>query len=55
MARSMVFIRPLGISDCAFELRMDNIRFCKVLLPFSIDRKTDTLMKTHECAYVFVL
>jgi hypothetical protein len=30
--QDMVFIRPPGIFDGAFQLRMDNIRFCKLLL-----------------------
>ncbi len=50
-----VFIRPPGISDGAFQLRINNIWFCKVLLLFSIDTMTDAGMKTHECAYVSVL
>ena len=50
-----VFIRPPGISDGAFQLRIDNIWFCKLLLLFSIDTMTDTGMKTHEYAYVSVL
>ena len=35
--QDFVFIRPPGISHGAFELRMDNIWFCKVLLLFQID------------------
>jgi hypothetical protein len=50
-----VFIRPPGISDGAFQLRIDNIWFCKLLLLFSIDTMTDKGMKTHECAYVSLL
>jgi hypothetical protein len=50
-----VFIQPPGISDSAFQLRMDNIWFCKVLLLFSINTMTDKGMQTHECAYVSVL
>ncbi len=53
--QDMVFIWPPGISDGAFQLRIDNIWFCKVLLLFSIDTKTDAGIKTHECAYVSVL
>jgi hypothetical protein len=53
--QDMVFIRPPGISDGAFQLRIDNIWFCKVLLFFSIDTRTDAGMKTHECAYVSVM
>jgi hypothetical protein len=51
----MVFIRPPGISDGAFQLRMDNIWFCKLLLLFKIHTKTDAVMQYHECAYVSVL
>ena len=43
--QDMVFIRPPGISDCAFQLRMDNIWFCKLLLLFKIHTKTDTSMQ----------
>ncbi len=50
-----VFIRQPGISDCTFQLRMDNLWFCKVLLLFSIDTMTDKGVQTHECAYVSVL
>jgi hypothetical protein len=54
-SKDYVFILPPGISDSAFQLRMDNIWFCKVLLRFSIDTMTDKRMQTHECAYVSVL
>jgi hypothetical protein len=50
-----VFIRPPGISHGAFELRMDNIWFCKVLLLFQIESKTDLGWKRHSCAFVSVL
>ena len=50
-----VFIRPPGISDGAFQLRMDNIWFCKLLLLFKMYTKTDTCMQYLECAYVSVL
>ena len=40
--QDMVFIRPPGISDGAFQLRMDNIWFCKLLLLFKMHIKTDT-------------
>jgi hypothetical protein len=53
--QDMVFILPPGISDGVFQLKIDNIWFCKVLLLFSIDTNTDTGMKTHECAYVSVM
>jgi hypothetical protein len=53
--QDMVFIRMPGISDGAFQLRMDNIWICKLLLLFKIHTKTDTSMQYHECAYVSVL
>jgi hypothetical protein len=52
--QDMVFIRPPGIFDGAFQLRMENIWFCKLLLLFKIHTKTDTGMQYHECAYVSV-
>jgi hypothetical protein len=53
--QDMVFIRPPGISDGAFQLTMDNIWFCKLLLLFKIHTKTDTGMQYLDCAYVSVL
>ncbi len=50
--QDMVFIRQPGISDCAFQLRMGNIWFCKILLLFKISTMTDTSMQQHECVYV---
>jgi hypothetical protein len=50
-----VFIRQPGISDGAFQLRMNNTWFFKLLLLFSIDTMTDAGMKMNECAYVSVL
>jgi hypothetical protein len=53
--QDMVFILPPGISDGTFQLRIDNIWFCKVLFLFSIDTVTDAGIKMHKCAYVYVL
>ncbi len=53
--QDLVFIRPPGISDGTFQLRVDNIWFCKLLLLFKIHTKTDTGMQYHDCAYVSVL
>jgi hypothetical protein len=53
--QDMVYIRPHGISVGAFQLRMGNIWFCKLLRLFKISTKTDTGMQQHECAYVAVL
>ncbi len=43
--QDMVIIRLPGISDGAFQLRMDNIWFCTLLLLFKIHTKTDTGMQ----------
>jgi hypothetical protein len=52
-----VFIYPPENSDGAFQLRIlvENIWFCKVLLLFTIETKTDAGIKRHTCALVFVL
>ncbi len=49
-----VFIRPPGISEGAFQLRIDNISgwLCKLLLLFTIETKTDAGMKKHACAFI---
>ena len=47
--------RPPGISHGAFELRMDNVWFCKVLLLFQVESKADSGWKRHSCAFVSVL
>ena len=53
------FIRPPGISEGAFQLRIDNIWLCILLLLFTIETKTDGWsdagMKNHACAFVSVL
>ncbi len=51
----MVYISPPGISEDAFQIRMDNIWFCKLLLLFKIHTKKDTGMQYRERAYVSVL
>ena len=53
--QDMVFIRPPGISEGTFQLRMGNIWFCKLLLLFKIRSKTDAGMEVLDCAYVSVL
>ena len=50
-----VFIRQPGISHGAFELRMDNVWFCKILLLFQVESETDVGQKRHSCAFVSVL
>jgi hypothetical protein len=50
-----VFISPLGISEGAVQLQIDNIWFCRLLLLFTIETKTDAGMMKHACAFVSVL
>ena len=50
-----VFIRPPGTPLGTFQLRMDTVWFCKVLLLFSCVSKDDNGSKLHECAYISVL
>ncbi len=47
-----VFIRPPGISHGAIQLRMDIVWFCKVLLLFEIESKSDIGFERHACAFV---
>ena len=53
--QDFVFIRPPGISHGAYELRMDNVWFCKVLLLFEVESKTDLGWKKYSCAFVSVM
>ena len=53
--QDLVFIRPPGIQDGGFDLRLDNVWFCRVLLLFKIKAQTDSGLKEFECAYVSVL
>ncbi len=55
LAMDCVFIRPPGISDGVFQLRMDNIWFCKLLPLFKMYTKTGAGMQYLERAYVSVL
>ncbi len=48
-------MHPPGISHGAFKLRIDNVWFCKLLLLFKIDTKTDSGMKKIDCAFVSVM
>ncbi len=52
LAMDCVFISPPAISDGAFQLRMDNIWFCKLLLLFKMYTKTDACMQYLECGSV---
>ncbi len=53
--QDFAFIRPPGILHGAFELRVDNILFCKVLLLFQVESQSDLGWKRHLCAFVSVL
>ena len=53
--QDLVFIRPPGIQEGGFELRLDNVWFCRVLLLFKIKTQTDSGLKELECTYVSVL
>jgi hypothetical protein len=43
--QDFIFIRPPGIAHEAFELRMDNVWYCKILLLFETESRTDDGMK----------
>jgi hypothetical protein len=57
--QDFVFICPPGISllllAWCLELQKDNVWFCKTLLLFEIESKTDLGLKRHSCAFVSVL
>jgi hypothetical protein len=53
--QDMVFIRPPGLSDGVFQLRIDNVWFFKLFLLFKIDTKTDAGMKKLDSASLSVL
>jgi hypothetical protein len=53
--QDFVFIRLPGISHGVFELWMVNLWFCKVLLLFLMELKTDMGWKRHSCAFVSVM
>jgi hypothetical protein len=50
--QDFVFIRQPSISHGVFELWMDNLWFCKVLLLFQMESKMDMGWKRHSCAFV---
>jgi hypothetical protein len=53
--QDMVMVRPPGIDKGGFQLRMDNVWFCKVLFLFSFVSQNDLARKQHDCAFVSVL
>ncbi len=49
------FIRPPGIARGAFEGRMDNVCYCKLLLLSEIVWKTDAVFENHARAFLSVM
>ena len=48
-------VRPPGIDKVGFQLRIDNVWFCKVLFLFSFVSQNDQARKLHDCAFVSAL
>ena len=42
-------------SELVMQLRMDNVWFCKVLLLFEIESKSDIGLERHACAFISVM
>ena len=53
--QDFVLIRPPGQAPGSFQLRMDAVWFCRVLLLFSFVSNHDQGCQTHDCAFVSVL
>jgi hypothetical protein len=53
--QDMVFARPPGIESGGFELRPDNVWYCKLLLTFPVESQTDSGIRRFVCAYISVL
>ena len=53
--QDLVFVRPPGTAIGGFQLNIDTVWFCKVLLLFSFESRTDSGTEYHECAFVSVL
>ncbi len=52
--QDFVFICPPGMARGVFDLRMDNVWYCKLLL-FEIESRTHDGIKRHKCAFVSVV
>jgi hypothetical protein len=48
-------VLPPGIRKGDFQLSMDSVWFCKVLLLFSFESASDQGRQQHDCAFVSVL
>jgi len=53
--QDMVMVRPPGIDKGSFQLRIDNVWFCKVLFLFSFVSQNDQARKQHNWVFVSVL
>jgi len=53
--QDLVFARPAGIDKGGFQLRIDNIWFCRVLFLFSFESRNHQGIKRHDCAFVSLL
>ena len=54
-SQDMVMVRPPGINKGGFQLRINNVWFCKVFFLFSFVSQNDLARKQHDCAFVSVL
>ena len=53
--QDLVFVRPPGHVIGGFQLAVDTVWFCKVLLLFAFESRTDSGIKLHQCAFVSVM
>jgi hypothetical protein len=51
--QDLVFVRPPDM--LRFKLSMESVWFCKVLLFFTFETRTDSGIKKHKCAFVSVM
>lgn len=52
--QDLVFVRPPDMQE-GFKLSMKSVWFCKVLLLFTFETRTDSGIKKHKCAFVSVM
>jgi hypothetical protein len=53
--QDLVFVRPPDQPASGARLSMESVWFCKVLLIFTFQSRTDSGIKEHKCAFVSVL
>ena len=51
-SQDMVMVQPPGINKGGFQLRIDNVWFCKVLFLFSFVSQNDQARKQHDYANI---